>query len=325
MNTSTRQVEGEVRPPPALLSLAIPVYNEADALPHLRATLDQWLPTLPIACEVILVDDGSSDDSLLLLREWALADERIRIISFSRNFGHQIAVAAGLRHTRGDAVVILDADLQDPLDVIPLMLAKYTEGYDIVYGRRKQRMGESWDKQLTAWLFYRIMRTLVHRRLPADTGDFRLVSKRCVDALRSMPEGHLFLRGLFAWMGFRQTAVEYVRHPRSAGQTKYNYPKMIAFAANAALSFSPLPIRLIALMGAFIAFGGFSYGFYSAARWYLLGDTVAGWPTIIILLTTLGGMNLVCLGLLGEYISRIYEEVKRRPLYLVKEMINIKS
>ncbi len=312
-----------MRPTPALLSLTLPVYNEEDSLPHLRASITDWLSTMPFQCEVVLVDDGSTDGSLNLLREWAAADSRVRVISFSRNFGHQIAVAAGLRHTRGDAVVILDADLQDPLDVVPQMVEKYKTGYDIVYGRRKQRLGESWHKQLTAWLFYRIMRALVHRQLPADAGDFRLVSKRCVDALRSMPEGHLFLRGLFAWMGFRQTAIDYVRHPRSAGQTKYNYSRMVAFAANAALSFSPLPIRLIAVFGAFVALIGFSYGFYSTARWYFLGDTVAGWPTIVVLITTLGGMNLVCMGIIGEYISRIYEEAKRRPLYLVKETINI--
>lgn len=311
--------------PLSLLSLVFPVYNEEDALPRLRESLEGWFSDLGYPCEVILVDDGSADGSLSFLRQWSEADSRIRILSLSRNFGHQIAVTAGLRHTRGDAVVILDADLQDPLEVIPEMVKKYREGYDIVYGQREQRLGETWAKRTTAWIFYRIMRGLVHRQLPPDTGDFRLVSKRCIEALRAMPEGHLFLRGLFAWMGFPQTAVRYIRQPRSAGQTKYSYGRMIAFAANAALSFSPLPIRLIALFGAGLATAGFAYGLYSAARWYLIGDTVAGWPTIVVLLTILGGMNLVCLGIIGEYISRIYEETKRRPLFLVKESINIES
>lgn len=312
-------------PPLRLLSLVIPVFNEEDSLPLLRSALQSWTSTLPCSVEVILIDDGSSDRSLHLLREWAREDASVRVLSFSRNFGHQIAVMAGLHHTRGDAVVILDADLQDPLEVIPEMIARYQEGYDIVYGRRQERLGETWTKKTTAWLFYRLMRALVHRDLPPDAGDFRLVSARCVAALRAMPEGHLFLRGLFAWMGFRQTSVPFVRPARAAGATKYNYRKMLGFAANAALSFSPLPIRAIALFGAAVACAGFLYALYSAARWLWVGDTVAGWPTIVVLVTVLGGMNLVCLGVIGEYISRIYEAVKKRPLYLVKESINLES
>jgi dolichol-phosphate mannosyltransferase len=312
-----------VRERPRLVSLVLPVFNEEDSLPLLRKALSNWAPSLPCPIEIILVDDGSSDRSLQLLRSWSADDKQVRVLSFSRNFGHQIAVMAGLHHTRGDAVVILDADLQDPLEVISEMITRFQEGYDIVYGRRQERRGETWAKKTTAWLFYRLMRMLVHRELPPDTGDFRLVSARCVEALRTMPEGHLFLRGLFAWMGFRQTSVSYVRHARSAGTTKYNYRKMVGFAANAALSFSPLPIRAIALFGAAIACGGFVYALYSAARWLVVGDTVAGWPTLVILVTVLGGMNLVCLGVIGEYISRIYEETKRRPLYLIKESINL--
>ena len=310
----------ESRPGPALVSLVFPVYNEQEGLPYLRAELARWRASVPWPVEIVLIDDGSRDGSWALLAAWAAEEPGVRAVALSRNFGHQLAITAGLAHARGDAVVILDADLQDPLDVIPAMVERYVAGYDVVYGRRLERQGEGAFKQVTAWAFYRLMRTLVYRDLPADTGDFRLVSRRCVEALQAMPEGHRFLRGLFAWMGFHQTAVDYVRQPRHHGTTKFPLRKMLAFAGNAILSFSPLPIRLISLGGLAIAGLGFAYGLYVVGRWYWVGDTVVGWPTIVVLLSVIGGMILVSLGVLGEYISRIYEAVKQRPLYLVRDV-----
>lgn len=308
------------RPSPALISLVFPVYNEAEVLPHLRAAVEVWRPAFPYPVEIVLVDDGSRDASWALMRQWAEADPSVRAVALSRNFGHQLALTAGLAHARGDAVVVLDADLQDPLEVIPEMVARYCDGYDVVYGRRTGRPGEGPLKRGTAWLFYRLMRLLVDPNLPADTGDFRLVSRRCVDAIHAMPEGHRFLRGMFAWVGFHQTAVDYVRPPRAHGTTKFPLLKMLRFAGNAVLSFSPLPIRLIGVIGLGLAGLGFLYGAYVVARWYFVGDTVVGWPTIVVLLSVIGGMILLSLGVLGEYLSRIYEAVKQRPLYLVREV-----
>jgi len=308
------------RAAPALVSLVFPVYNEAETLPHLRAAVTAWRRSFPHAVEIVLVDDGSRDASWALMRAWAEADAAVRAVALSRNFGHQLALTAGLAQARGDAVVVLDADLQDPLEVIAAMVERYQAGYDVVYGRRCRRLGEGLLKRGTAWLFYRVMRLLVDPGLPADTGDFRLVSRRCVEALKAMPEGHRFLRGMFAWVGFHQTAVEYVRPARVHGETKFPLLRMLAFAGSAVLSFSPLPIRLIGLLGLVLAALGFGYGGYVVARWYWVGDTVEGWPTLVVLLSVIGGMILVSLGVLGEYLSRIYEAVKQRPLYLVREV-----
>lgn len=311
------------RTAPVLVSLAIPALNERETIPYLREALESWRATVPFRTEIVLVDDGSRDGTLALLRAWGAADPSVKVVALSKNFGHQVAITAALEHSRGDAVVIMDADLQDPLEVIPAMVQKYQEGYDIVYGHREGRIGEGAFKRFTAWLFYRLMRMLIHNDLPVDTGDFRLVSRRCVDVLRAMPEGHRFLRGLFSWTGLPQTGVSYMRQPRRYGQTKYPFLKMLRFAGNAVLSFSPLPIRLISLAGAFTALLGFIYGIYVVGRWYWIGDTVAGWPTLVVLLSIIGGMILLSLGIVGEYISRIYEAVKQRPLYVVRERINV--
>jgi dolichol-phosphate mannosyltransferase len=217
----------------------------------------------------------------------------------------------------------LDADLQDPLEVIPEMVAKYCEGFDVVYGQRTKRQGESRLKRVSAWLFYRLMQKLTDQNLPPDTGDFRLVSHRCLQTVRSMRETHRFLRGMFSWVGFNQTACRYVRPERSAGQTKYSYRKMFHFACDAIFSFSPLPLRVALIQGIFVAGLGLIYGLYSVLRWALVGDTVAGWPTLVVLLCVIGGSILAALGLVGEYIGRIYEELKRRPLYIISKRLNV--
>ena len=312
----------QTRPAPALLSLVFPVFNEGETLPHLRAAIDEWLGKNPLAVEIVLVDDGSGDNSFALIQDWAAADKRVHGLSFSKNFGHQMAVSAGLAVARGDAVVIMDADLQDPLEVVTEMLARYREGYDVVYGQRAEREGETLFKRLSAWLFYRAMKRFVHPDLPEDTGDFRLVSRRCLDAVLRMGEHHRFLRGMFAWVGFHQVAVRYKRNARLYGKTKYPLVKMLKFAWDAALSFSTLPIKLITMGGFLTAALAVAYGIYAVVQKYLFHNTVQGWTGLVVILGLIGGMILVSLGVIGEYVGRIFEEIKRRPLYIVKEDTN---
>jgi dolichol-phosphate mannosyltransferase len=306
----------------SLLSLVIPIYNEEEAIPHLHSAYQQWRSTIEAATELILVDDGSTDRSWRILSSWAHEDETVRAVALSRNFGHQAATTAGLNFARGDAVVILDADLQDPLEVIPEMIKKYEEGYDVIYGVRLSREGETRFKRISAWLFYRVMRLLVWKGLPPDTGDFRLVSRQCLDSVLAMNEVHRFLRGMFAWAGFRHVAVHYNRKKREFGSSKYPLAKMLNFAWSAALSFSIVPIRAISISGLLVAAFGFLYGLYSVIRFLAFQDTVPGWTTIVALLSIIGGMILIALGILGEYVGRIYEEVKHRPIYIVQESVN---
>jgi len=307
------------RSAPALVSFVFPVFNEADGLPHLRSALEAWLKDFQNPVEIVLIDDGSRDGSYELIQDWAAADPRVRGLSFSKNFGHQMAVSAGLAVAQGDAVVIMDADLQDPLEVVPEMVARYREGYDVVYGQRAERAGETVFKRATAWAFYRLMRRFVHPDLPADTGDFRLVSRRCLDAILRMNEQHRFLRGLFAWVGFPQIAVRYKRDPRRFGETKYPFFKMVKFAWNAALSFSTFPIKLITAGGFATAFLACAYGIYAVVQKYFFHNTVQGWTGLVVIGGLIGGMILVSLGIIGEYVGRIFEEIKRRPLYIVKD------
>jgi dolichol-phosphate mannosyltransferase len=307
------------RSAPALVSFVFPVFNEAEGLPHLRSALEAWLKDFQSPVEIVLIDDGSRDGSYELIQNWAAADQRVRGLSFSKNFGHQMAVSAGLAVAQGDAVVIMDADLQDPLEVVPEMVARYREGYDVVYGQRVERAGETVFKRATAWAFYRLMRRFVHPDLPADTGDFRLVSRRCLDAILRLNEQHRFLRGLFAWVGFPQIAVRYKRDPRRFGETKYPFFKMVKFAWNAALSFSTFPIKLITAGGFATAFLACAYGVYAVMQKYFFHNTVQGWTGLVVIGGLIGGMILVSLGIIGEYVGRIFEEIKRRPLYIVKD------
>jgi glycosyltransferase involved in cell wall biosynthesis len=307
------------RPAPGLLSIVIAAYNEEPVLPELRRRLTDFMDALPEAtrAEVVVVDDGSADCTLDGLLEWAEADPRVRVIGLARNFGHQAAVTAGLDAARGDAVVVMDADLQDPPEVITDMIAEYRRGYDVVYGRRVSRAGEGWFKRLTAWGFYRAMRAFVHKDLPVDCGDFRLVSRRCLDALVTMRETHRFLRGMVAWVGFAQTTVEYERAARAAGQTKYPLRKMVQFAWTAAVSFSPAPLRLALAVGAMLGAFGLAYGVYAVGRFFLGYSNVPGWTSVIAVTCLVGGGVMVGIGILGEYVGRIFEEVKGRPLYVV--------
>lgn len=312
------------RPRPRLLSIVIPCFNEEAVLPLLKEELDLFFAELNMPYELILVNDGSIDRTLEFLDNWAANDHHVKLLGLARNFGHQLAVTAGLDAVTGDAVVIMDADLQDPPSIIPDMIARYCEGYDVVYGQREERDGESKLKKLTAWAFYRIMQKLVHRELPLDTGDFRLVSSQCLEALKHMRETHRFLRGMIAWVGFPQIAVKYKRNPRAAGNTKYPLAKMLRFAVTAAVSFSPLPLRLSLMLGVTIATIGLFVGVYAITNsfiYYFFKPTgfvySPGWGTIVAMLCLIGGSILMGIGVLGEYVARVYDELKERPLYIV--------
>lgn len=310
------------REAPGLLSLVIPCYNEQAVLPMLREEITRFLPTLGVPVEVIFVDDGSSDQTLPLLLAWAGAAPEVKVMVLARNFGHQNASTAGLAAAGGDAIVLIDADLQDPLEVIPEMVAKYREGYDVVYAQRVKRDGEGWFKLATAWLFYRLMRAFIHSKLPPDTGDFRLVSRRCLDAICSMHEMHRFLRGMITWVGFLQVSVPYHRKARAAGSTKYTLWKMARFASHAILSFTTLPLRVSLMGGCVIALFGIIYGLVAAYNTMVYHNTVPGWTSVIVLTSVLSGAVLISNGILGEYVGRCFEELKGRPLYIVAQRVN---
>ena len=310
---------------PQLLSLVVPMFNEEPVVPYLRSAVDEFVSEVKSEVEVIAVNDGSHDSTLALLADWASEDSRIKVISFSRNFGHQSASTAGLDYAAGDAVVLLDADLQDPLRVIHSMIQRYCEGYDVVYGERIARKGDTAFKRFTAWLFYRLMRSFVYGDLPKDAGDFRLLSRNCLNGLQQMRETHRFLRGMVAWVGYPQIGVPYERAARVAGETKYPLYKMLRFAWTAATSFSVLPLRATAVLGIIVMAIGFEEAIRATLahifHWYV----VPGWSSLTVLVSVLGGATLLGIGILGEYIGKIYEQTKNRPLYLVSRTFNIRD
>jgi len=300
-------------------SVVVPVYNEAENLPELHRRVREVMESLGEPWELILVDDGSSDGSTEHIRRLAQEDTHVRAILFARNFGHQIAVTAGLDYARGRAVIIMDADLQDPPEVIPRLIERWREGYEVVYAVRAEREGETWFKKTTAALFYRLIYRIADVKIPLDTGDFRLLDRKVVDVLRQMREHHRFLRGMAAWVGFRQIGVEYHRAPRFAGKTKYPFRKMLRLALNAITGFSYFPLQLATF------FGFFSAGIAILSIPAVVILRLTGWQafygqaTTLIAVLFLGGVQLISLGILGEYIGRIYDEVKGRPLYIVRE------
>lgn len=305
------------------LSLVLPVFNEEPVLPELRLRLSAFLESVGVTWEVIFVDDGSTDRSLELLRELCSEDARYKLLSFSRNFGHQFAITAGMDYASGEAVVVMDADLQDPPEVVSEMLAKWREGYDVVYAVRERRESESVFKKATAYLFYRLLRAVVGVPIPIDTGDFRLISRRVVLTMRALRETNRFIRGMVAWAGFRQTAVHYVRHARFAGETHYPLRKMVRFALDGITSFSTVPLKLATWLG--VLSGTVAMMVAAWAAWERLygQGTVPGWATIMVAISLASSAQLLMTGILGEYIGRIYEEIKRRPLYIVSEQMNI--
>ncbi|HBF41904.1 MAG TPA: glycosyltransferase [Anaerolineaceae bacterium] len=302
-----------------VISVIAPVYNEKDSLNELYRRVSEVMNSQLDTWELVLVDDGSTDGSTEMMRELAKQDGRVRPVIFARNFGHQIAVSAGMAYSRGDAVVIIDADLQDPPEVILELMAKWREGYEVVYATRSEREGESGFKLLTASLFYRLIYRITDIKIPMNTGDFRLLDRKVVDLMNAMPEHNRFLRGMSAWVGFRQIGVPYKRAARFAGSSKYPLKKMIKLALNAITGFSYLPLQLANWIG-FIAVGASLLLLIAIIILRIVGSAwLAGQAVWLILGLFLGGVQLICLGILGEYIGRIYDEVRGRPLYVVSE------
>jgi polyisoprenyl-phosphate glycosyltransferase len=306
-----------------VLSLVLPVYNEEAVIPELGRRLHAFLPALGVDSEVIFVNDGSRDRSFELLRELCSSNPNFRVISFSRNFGHQFAITAGLDYARGQAVVVMDADLQDPPEVVAEMLDRWREGFDVVHAVRRRREGESRFKLFTAWAFYRLLRSVVGITIHVDAGDFRLMSRRAVLTLRALKEANRFVRGMVAWIGFQQTTVLYERKARFAGETHYTVRKMLKFALDGITSFSTVPLRIATWLGVaagFMALAVAGWAVYARFR----EEVVPGWATIMIAVSLAASAQLVMTGVLGEYIGRIYDEIKRRPLYIVADAVNAK-
>ncbi|MEP4486496.1 MAG: glycosyltransferase family 2 protein [Halioglobus sp.] len=301
-----------------MLSVVVPVHNEAEVLPAFYERTQQVLQGTGEDYEILFVDDGSTDNSVAQLMQLRDLDSRIGLIELSRNFGKEVALSAGLEAAAGDAVIIIDADLQDPPELIPEFLTHWREGYDVVYGRRTERQGETWLKVTTAKWFYRILNALTDVEIPPDAGDFRLLSRRAVDALKSLPERHRYMKGLYAWIGFPQLAVPYVREARDAGSTKWNYWRLWNFALEGITSFSDVPLKLATYLGALTATGSFIYGVYFFVKTLLFGNPVPGYPSLMVVILFLGGVQLICIGIMGEYLARTYNESKSRSLYFVK-------
>ncbi|HQV98784.1 MAG TPA: glycosyltransferase family 2 protein [Bacteroidia bacterium] len=306
------------------LSVVIPVYSEELVIDELYNRLSRVASKIASNYELIFVNDGSKDNSLASLIRLARNDNKVYFINFSRNFGHQIAVTAGLDLCCGKTIVIIDGDLQDPPELIEEMFAKYKEGFEVVYARRTERNGESWFKKITAKLFYRILRKSTNIEIPIDTGDFRLIDKRVADYLKLMPEQNKFLRGQIAWLGFRQTHVLFTREKRKFGKSGYSVTQMLRFAMDGITGFSDKPLSLVTRSGFFISFLSFIIILYAIYSHYFLNRTITGWTSLIISSMFVGGIQLISIGIIGEYISRINKNVINRPLYII-ESTNIKS
>jgi polyisoprenyl-phosphate glycosyltransferase len=311
---------------PEMISIIVPCLNEEEVLRKTNRRLVTVLEQLPLNFEILYVDDGSTDRTPEILREFQSDDARIRVVRFSRNFGHQMAITAGLEHASGDAVAIIDADLQDPPEVLADFVAKWMDGFDVVYGVRTEREGETAFKLWTAKLFYRLVGKLSDTKIPLDTGDFRLMGRRVVDALLAMPERDRFVRGMVSWLGFSQAAVFYRREARAAGVTKFSLFKMLRFAADGIFSFSILPLRLATWVG-FAASGIALLGILITVVERMMGvqGLVKGWASILVAILFIGGVQLICMGIIGEYVGRIYGESKSRPLYVVRERMGFQT
>jgi dolichol-phosphate mannosyltransferase len=305
------------------LSIVIPVFNEKDNIQPLYDRLVAVVKGLQFpASEVVFVNDGSSDETLAVIKALPTTELTVNYIDLSRNFGHQIAVTAGLDHCKGDLVVIIDADLQDPPELISQMIAKAKEGFDVVYARRIARKGETALKKGTAKLFYRVLASITSVDIPIDTGDFRVVTRRVVNALKQMPEREKFLRGQIAWIGFNQTYVEYEREERLAGSTGYTWRKMLRFALDGITSFSNFPLKMATIMGFVVSFISFLLMLYALYSRFILKVYEPGWTSLMLSVLFIGGIQLIAIGIIGEYVGRISNNVKQRPLYLVKESTN---
>jgi polyisoprenyl-phosphate glycosyltransferase len=303
------------------LSVLVPAYNEGAVLAEFHQRLAGVLDGLDVEARVLYVDDGSRDDTwarIVALRE---GDARVAGLRLSRNFGKELALTAGLDAVDGDAVVVIDADLQDPPELIPEFVARWRAGFDVVYGRRLERAGETWLKRTTAALFYRVIGRLSSTAIPADTGDFRLLSRPALEALRQLRERQRFMKGLFAWVGYAQCAVDYKRDPRQAGHSKFNYWRLWNLALEGITSFSTAPLRIATYLGLATAGVAFLAGLWVVIKTLVWGDPVAGYPSLMVVILLLGGVQLMAIGVIGEYLGRLYMEAKGRPLYLVRDLL----
>jgi glycosyltransferase involved in cell wall biosynthesis len=304
------------------LSVVIPVYNEEETLPELRRRLGEILARVAPDHEVWLVNDGSRDSTEEMLGTICEPGSRWRALHFSRNFGHQAAVAAGLRHATGRAVVVMDADLQDPPELLEQLLARWREGYEVVYAQRASRERESPAKRGFAWAYYRVLQAVTPVDIPADTGDFCLMDRKVVDALVALPERNAYIRGLRAWLGFRQTAVQFERAARFAGEPKYTFRKSLGLAINGIVSFSKQPLRIATWFGLLVSLVSFLLGIWFIILRLTGGFEIRGWASTVVIILFLGGVQLLTIGIIGEYLARIYDEVKQRPLFVVRATDN---
>lgn len=318
MSPNVYQVPKIVGSQTSLLSVVVPVFNEEEVIGELQRRLTAVLQKIPMRWEIIFVNDGSRDRTLEMLHDLREREDRVSVVDLSRNFGKEIAMTAGLDIALGDAVVVIDGDLQDPPELIAEMVKHWREGYDVVYAKRTSREGETIAKKATAKLFYRIIRKISEVPIPEDTGDYRLLSRRTVDSLKLLRERHRFMKGLFAWIGYSQKEVPYNRDARYAGRTKWNYWKLWNFALEGITSFTSFPLKIATYVGFFIAVGALSYSAAIVYRTLAYGNPVAGYPSLIVVVLFLGGVQLISLGLMGEYLARIFDESKQRPLYLIK-------
>ncbi|MBK6339565.1 MAG: glycosyltransferase family 2 protein [Bacteroidetes bacterium] len=301
------------------LSIIIPVFNEETNLVLLKERIFNSIAPIFKEFEIIFINDGSKDKSIYIIKEMAKVDNQIKYIDFSKNFGHQIAVSAGLEMCKGALIVIMDADLQDPPELIPKLIEKSKEGFDVVYAKRIQRNGETYFKRKTASIFYSLINRLTDVEIPNEAGDFRLINRKICNIIKSMPEKNKFLRGQIAWAGFNQSNVDYIREERHSGKTNYTLLKMIQLAFDGITSFSNLPLKLATILGFVVSGFSFLVILYTLYSKYIAGGAEKGWPSIMVSILFIGGVQLICLGIIGEYIGRILDNVRDRPLYLIKE------
>jgi len=308
-----------------LLSVVVPIYNEEAVLKELYDRLSGVLNKFGERHEIIFINDGSKDRSLEIIAGLKEKDPSMAIIDLSRNFGKEIAMTAGLDYAKGDAVVIIDADLQDPPELIPELIKHWKEGFDVVYAKRTEREGETFLKRFTARLFYKLMGHVGQVRIPENTGDFRLLSRRAVDSLKQIREKHRFMKGLFTWIGYPQKEVLYKRDARYAGKTSFNYWKLWNFAVTGITSFTAIPLKLASYLGFLVSVGAFIFASFVVIKALLFGDPVAGYPSLMTVMLFLGGIQLMCIGIMGEYIGRLFDETKGRPLYLINQYLPAKD
>jgi len=303
-------------------SIVIPVLNEEKVLNELYQRLTKVMTDIGESYEIIFINDGSTDNSLKIMKQLHTHDKRIKIIDFSRNLGHQIAITAGIDFTSGDAVITIDADLQDPPEVIPDLIKKWKEGYEVIYGIREKRKGENFFKKISTLIFYRLINKMTMINMPPDSGDFRLIDKKVVNNLKNIRENNRYVRGLTYWIGFKQIGVPYERDKRFAGKSKYPIKKLFKLAYDAIFSFSNFPLKIATYFGFIVSFLSFLYLIYALIIKLFTNSVIHGWTSLMISILFLGGVQLICLGIIGEYIARINDEVKKRPLYIIKEIID---